>query len=90
MGKQINFFMLPEDEKLFLDFVLDDPNVVIITENYMESGIREIDQSAYLKEIPKRRFDYLFWMKTQEIKSNCIHDSTAKRSICLNPCTKVG
>ncbi len=69
IGKQVNFFMLPEDERLFLTFVFTNPEVELIIEHNNEPNIQLIDKNAYLlNEIPTRTGVYLLWNKTFPIE----------------------
>jgi hypothetical protein len=77
--KQVNFFMLPKDERLFLSFVFKDPEVKLITKTNNQPNIREIDQFEYLKGNSQKGMDYLFWKQSFPIAQSDIKKVEYKR-----------
>jgi hypothetical protein len=72
LGKQVNFFMQPQDEQLFLSFVFSDPETVLISRSNSEPSIQVIDRLTYSDQLSKRGA-HLFWKRTFRIDPIDIH-----------------
>jgi hypothetical protein len=79
MGKQINFFMLPDDQKLFLSFVLHDPEVDVLATCSSQPTIEVIDRSSCLNgDLPNKGL-FCFWNRSFPINPRCISKSTGQQ-----------
>lgn len=68
MGKQVEFYILPEDESKFLDHVISYPDVKLIFSIFKEPGLHVIDDYLILKERGKYTREILIWNQLLEIE----------------------
>jgi hypothetical protein len=79
MGRQIRFYMLPEDERVFLQFVRRDPSLVLLTRTSPTPELRIIENSLVSPPQDSELISILFWNTTLPIDESDIREIHLKR-----------
>lgn len=78
MGKQVRFYMLPEDERMFLEFVCQDPNAVLLAPRMPGPELRVIENAFASVEQRTQMTLMLLWNRVFPIKEQDVRENRLK------------
>ena len=78
MGKQVRFYMLPQDEYCFLQFICSKPNVVAMRPVYDEPEVGILSDCYSVKSHPSERV-ILYWNTSFEMKPEFVKHLRRKK-----------
>ena len=74
MGKQVRFYMMPEDELRFLQYVCQDRDVVLLAASSPKPGLQAIDNSLVSLQQRSELITILLWRKEFPIKESDVQE----------------